>query len=175
MQTMKKLVRTFLIAAIIASCLACTQRKEEKNRAGAEINDPAYSFALADVDGKQVSLDGFKGKVIMLEFFTPWCLPCQMAAPEVQALFEKYKDKGFVVLGISLKEGSDVSSVKAFVKDYHLSYPALLDDGSISKKYGVFSIPTSFLIDRQGKIRSKHIGLIPDLTSTLSKEVEALL
>ncbi|HEX8949790.1 MAG TPA: TlpA disulfide reductase family protein [Dissulfurispiraceae bacterium] len=133
-------------------------------------------FVLAGPNNNRVSLGDYKGKVVMLEFFATWCPPCQMAAPDVESVYEKYKDRGFVVLAVSIDEGSDrAAAVGSFVKDLHLTYPVLLDDGKTSGQYGVSSIPTSYIIDRQGKLRNKHVGLLPDYAATLSKEIEALL
>lgn len=163
-----------LMVSVVASCASCGKR--EKASAPAEINNPAPPFTLTDLSGKKVSLADYKGSVVVLEFFTTWCGPCMLVAPEVQSVHERYRDKGLVVLAISLDEGSNaLASVKTFKKEYGISFALLMNDGTVGKQYGVFSIPTSFVIDRQGKITAKHMGMIPDLSKILSKEIETLL
>jgi peroxiredoxin len=163
---------------IVLSCLvlvtgSCT-KKDEKAIDKAEVKSPAPHFALSDLKGTQVKLDEYKGMIVMVEFFTTWCAPCQMAAPEVQALYEKYKDRGFVVLGVTI-EGRQEEALNSFTKQHSVTYPILIDDGATSRRYEVFSIPTSYLIDRQGVIISKHMGYNPDLPKALSREIEAHL
>lgn len=170
---MRRLFRFVLILCLAIVCFSCS--KGEKGAASTE-NSAAPSFVLADLNNNKVSLDTYKGKVVMLEFFASWCPPCQMSAPDVKSIYEKYRGRGLVVLAVSLDGGTEAkAAVSSFVKEFGLTYPALMDDGKTSKQYGVISIPTSFIIDRKGKIRNKHIGLIPDFSNTLSKEIEALL
>jgi len=99
-----------------------------------------------------------------------------MVAPELKSIYEKYRGKGLVVLGIAIDDGREaLPAVKNFVNEFGIPFPVMIDDGTVSRKYQVISIPTSFIIDKEGKIRDKHIGLLPDLASTLSKEIETLL
>ncbi|MFZ5996596.1 MAG: peroxiredoxin family protein [Nitrospirota bacterium] len=170
---MKKPLSLFVIIGIAVALFSCS--KGEKGAVETKAG-PAPSFVLADLNNHKVSLKDYSGKVVLLEFFATWCPPCQMAALELKAVYEKYRDKGFVVLAISIDEGPEaVSMVRAFAADHGLSFPLLLDDGSVSRQYGVISIPTSVIIDRQGTIRSSHMGLPPDFSAVLSKEIEALL
>lgn len=135
----------------------------------------APSFAIPDVNNRKVTLADYKGKVIMLEFTASWCPPCRISAKDVQTIYEKYKGKGFVVLGIFVDtEANAASLVDSFVKKFNITYPALIDDGSVSKQYSVNAIPTKFIIDKQGKIRKTYIGGKFDI-GTLSKEIEGLL
>ena len=170
----KRFCCLILIITLVNLSFSCFKGPEDSGRL--EINKAAPSFTLSDTEGKKVSLDDYRGKVVMIEFFTTWCLPCQMSAPDIQSVFEKYKDKGFYVIAISIDDGSNaINSVKAFVKEYKISFPALMDDGRVSKHYGVFSITTSFIIDRQGNVRNKHMGISSDFKKVISKEIEALL
>lgn len=172
--SIKRFCCLILIITLVSLSLSCFKAPEDSALLG--INKPAPSFTLSDLEGKKVSLEDYRDKVVMIEFFTTWCLPCQMSAPDIQSVFEKYKDKGFYVIAISIDEGSNsIHSVKTFVKEYNISFPTLMDDGRVSKKYGVFSIPTAFIIDRNGNIRNKHIGISSDFKKIISKEIEALL
>ncbi len=162
-----------MLMCLVLAAGGCS-KKGEQAVDKAEVKSPAPQFALSDLKGAQVKLDEYKGKLVMIEFFTTWCAPCQMAAPEVQALYQKYKDRGFVVLGVTI-EGRQEEALNSFVKEHNVTFPILIDDGATSRRYEVFSIPTSYLIDRQGIIVSKHMGFNPDLPRSLSMEIEAHL
>ncbi len=169
---MNKLFYTILILSTAVTFFSCSKGEQ----GAVSEKSAAPSFVLSDLQKHQVSLENYKNRVVMLEFFASWCPPCQMSAPEIKSVYEKYKDKGFVVLAISIDKGPDAAgAVSSFVKEFDLPYPALMDDGKASRQYGVVSIPTSVVIDKQGRIRSRHIGLSPDFSKALSKEIEALL
>lgn len=170
---MKKLAALFFASLVLTACLSCS--KNEKGVAGSG-TDAAPAFVLSTTDGAKVSLDAYRGKVVMIEFFASWCPPCQMVTPEIKSAYEKYKDKGFTVLAISIDDGPNAAAaVNNFIKTFGITYPVMLDDGVTSRKYQVISIPTSFIVDKNGKLISKHIGLIPNYTATLSREIETLL
>lgn len=115
-------------------------------------------FTLRDLNGEQVSLSDFKGKVVILDFWATWCPPCVIEIPHFIELYEKYKDQGFAMVGISLDHGG-VGVVESFVRKYQINYPILMADGQVVKAYGnITSIPTTFVIDRQGNIRRMYIG-----------------
>lgn len=170
---MKRLLHFVVAVCLAASFFSCS--KGDKGAASID-NSAAPSFVLTDLNNNKVSLDAYRNRVVMVEFFATWCPPCRMSAPDIKSVYEKYKDKGFVVLAVSIDQGPDAKAVvSSFVKEFGLGHPVLLDDGQTSTRYGVVSIPTSFIIDKQGIIRSKHIGLMPDFAGALSKEIEALL
>jgi thiol-disulfide isomerase/thioredoxin len=170
---MSKGFYSLLASLLVLTFLSCSRTE---NGAAVSSTGAAPSFILSTVKSDRVSLDDFRGKVVMIEFFASWCPPCQMIAPEIKSVYEKYRDKGFIVLAISIDHGpTAVSAVNNFVKMFALPYPVLFDDGKVSRQYQVISIPTSFIIDKQGKLRSKHIGLLPDFSDTLSREIETLL
>lgn len=138
--------------------------------------DKAPDFILSDINGSQVSLTSLKGKVVMLEFWATWCPPCKEAVPELNTVYEKYRGRGFVLLGVSVDKGEDNrAAVSAYVRRHSITYPVLLADSSTNGAYSVTSIPTSFIIDKDGKVVNKHIGFVPGSSDNLSKEIEALL
>jgi thiol-disulfide isomerase/thioredoxin len=170
---MKVLLNFFLAALVVATCLSCSG--PEKGTTGGNA-DSAPAFTLSNINNDKMRLSDYRGRVVMVEFFASWCPPCQMVAPEVKSIYEKYKDKGFVVVAVAIDEGANATAaVSGFIKDFGITYPVLLDDGTVSRKYQVISIPTSFLIDKQGKLRNKHIGVLPDFANTISREIETLL
>ncbi len=170
---MRKRFYFVLVSLAVAALFSCSKTE---HGVSVKDTDAAPSFVLSTVKSDRVSLDNYKGKVVMLQFFATWCPPCRMEAPEVESVYEKYRDKGFVVLAVSIDEGpTAASAVSKFAKEFNITYPVLLDDGKVSRQYQLISIPTSFIIDKQGKLRNKHIGLGPDFTESVSKEIEALL
>lgn len=136
----------------------------------------APDFSLSDASGNKIKLSDFRGKVVMLEFWATWCPPCIESIPAMKTVHEKYKDKGFVLLGISVDRGNNAATkVSSFIKENGVSYPVFLDDGNLSSTYDANSIPMSFIIDKNGHIAVRHTGFISDMVGTLSQEIEALL
>lgn len=133
-------------------------------------NAPAWT--LKDVKGHQVSLNQFKGKVVILDFWATWCGPCRLEIPGFIKLQKKYKKDGLEVVGVSLDDGPGV--VKKFIKSHHLNYTVVMGNQQIARDYGnIEAIPTTFVIDRKGRIVGKHVG-VTDL-STFEKQIKPLL
>lgn len=136
----------------------------------------APDFALRDADGKLVRLSDYRGKVVLLNFWATWCTPCRFEIPWFVEFQRQYKDAGLEVLGISMDEdGWEV--VRPFVTRFGVNYRILMGDDMVAQLYGgVDSLPTTFLIDRQGRIAGVHIGLVSkrsyerDLAELLGRE-----
>ena len=134
---------------------------------------PAPNFALKDINGNNISLTDYKGKVIILDFWATWCPPCIKEIPDFIELYEQYKDKGFVMIGISLYQAG-IEVVKEFAQSYKINYPIAMDDGQVNKAYGgITSIPTTFVIDSKGNIRKKYVGYIKK--SVFESDIKTLL
>lgn len=117
----------------------------------------AQNFLLPDLNGNQVSLTDQRGKIVFLNFWASWCLPCRSEMPSMEKLYNKFKNNDFTILAVNL--GESVSQVKAFKESLELSFPILLDaDSSVGYIYGAISIPTSYLIDRDGFILGGALG-----------------
>ncbi|HCU23854.1 MAG TPA: hypothetical protein DF383_02460 [Deltaproteobacteria bacterium] len=125
---------------------------------GPKIGDPAPDFSLSDRRGQSTTLSEFRGKVVLLNFWATWCGPCQHEMPSLEALYERYREKNFVVLGVSLDEEGWVA-IDAFLKQVPVQFPILLDSvQKTSELYQVYRIPETYLIDAQGKIVDKFVG-----------------
>ncbi|UCE51408.1 MAG: TlpA family protein disulfide reductase [Desulfobacterales bacterium] len=117
----------------------------------------AQNFILKDLNGSEVSLEDYRGKIILINFWATWCLPCRIEMPSMEKLYTRFKNDGFTILAIDMQEDAD--SVKAFKEKYKLNFPILLDsDGSVGQYYGVISIPTTYLVDREGYIIAGALG-----------------
>ncbi len=128
---------------------------------------PAPDFKLKTLDGKEVSLSDYRGKVVLINFWATWCPPCREEMPLFKRVYERYKNKGFEILAVSTD--TSVDPVKKFVKEYRLDFPVLLDTDNISSLYGIQGLPTSFLIDREGKIVKVRLGKYKEIESDLKK------
>lgn len=118
----------------------------------------APEFVLENLQGGDAALADYRGKVILLNFWATWCMPCRAEMPGMEALWQKYRGEGFVVVAISNDEGSK-KRVETFTKLLDLSFFVLLDpNGEVNDLYKVSNMPTSVLIDRNGKIISRIVG-----------------
>lgn len=121
------------------------------NREGLEPGVFPPSFSLANEKGENVSLADFKGKVILINFWATWCPPCIAEMPALNSLYEKFKDKNFVVIGIASQDAKD--DVDDFVKKSGITFPVLYDfDGKVSQKFKVNGFPETLLVSKEGKI-----------------------
>jgi len=130
-------------------------------------------FTMKDLDGKEVSLTSFKGKVILLNFWATWCGPCKAEIPGFVELQSKYKND-LVVVGYSVDD--EAPKARAFATEYKMNYPILLGEGreDVQDAYGpIWGIPASFIISRDGKVCRKHLGIAPK--AQFEREIKALL
>ncbi len=122
---------------------------------------PAPEFNLPDIHGNNVALSQFRGKVVLLNFWATWCPPCRKEIPDLIELHNQYGGQGFAVLGISLDEDG-ARAVRPFAAEHGINYPLLLGNEKVVADYGNFlGIPTSFLIDRGGRIVKSYEGARP--------------
>ncbi len=120
----------------------------------------APNFTLQDANGRPVHLTDYRGKVVLLNFWATWCGPCKIEIPWFVDFERRHKDQGFAVIGISMDEDG-WEAIKPFMSGTGINYRVLLGDDSIAQLYGgVNALPTTFVIDREGKIASVHQGLV---------------
>jgi cytochrome c biogenesis protein CcmG/thiol:disulfide interchange protein DsbE len=169
-----------LFAAVISiGCEKRGEQKEDRNEEGqnetyekSEGGEKADDFKLISTDGKELKLSDFKGKIVLLDFWATWCGPCRRGIPDLIDLQKKYKDD-LVVIGISLDRETK-NDVIPFIKEFKINYSVVYGDAAVVKAYGnIQSIPTSFVIDREGKLVDQHVGLMPK--SVYENEIKKLL
>jgi thiol-disulfide isomerase/thioredoxin len=118
---------------------------------------PPVDIVLEDLNAKTVRVSDFKGKIVLLTFWTTWCPDCRAEIPPLEKLYQRFKDREFVMLAINLRESAQV--VNAFFEKNRLSFTSLLDtDGEISFRFGIRSIPTAFILDKNGGLIAKIMG-----------------
>ncbi|MEJ2662355.1 MAG: TlpA disulfide reductase family protein, partial [Desulfobacteraceae bacterium] len=119
-------------------------------------SDPV-EVRLNDADGRPVSLSDFRGKIVFLNFWTTWCPTCRIEMPSMEKLHQKFKDGDFALVTVNLQEPA--SRVKEFFKEFKLTFTALLDaDGEVGIMFGINQIPTTYILDKQGRIIAKALG-----------------
>jgi peroxiredoxin len=135
----------------------------------------APDFVSENLRGGNTGLVDYKGKVVLLNFWATWCMPCREEMPGMETLWKNYKEQGLVVAAVSVDEGSR-GRIETFSKILDLSFPILLDpESKVSDLYKVSDMPTSFLIDRNGKIISRIVGTEEWASAEAIQLVEKLL
>lgn len=148
----------------------------DEEQAGACMADakPAnMNFKIKNLDGKEVELSSYKGKVVLLNFWATWCGPCKAEIPGFVELQAKYRDQ-LTILGYSVDD--DAPKARAFAEQYKINYPILLGEGreDVQDAFGpIYGIPASFLISKDGKLCKRHMGIAPK--AVFEKEITALI
>jgi len=133
---------------------------------------PVPPFLVNDLDGNVVSTAEWSGKIVVLNFWATWCPPCREEIPELITLADRYKDR-LIIVGVSMDD-SDPQEVKQFAKSMGMTYPIVMASREMVSEYGgVPALPTSFVINKEGRIVQKHVGLYP--TEVYEGEIRALL
>jgi thiol-disulfide isomerase/thioredoxin len=118
---------------------------------------PISDFSLPLLNGETRTLSGLKGKIVFLNFWATWCPPCRAEMPDMEKLYQKFKNEGLEFLTVNIQEHK--RDVEAFMKDFGLSFPVALDSrGDVATKYGIRGIPTTYIIDRDGRIIAAAVG-----------------
>ncbi len=165
---MIKILASVIILFYSVTVVGCQKQNEPKadqtpqdNTTLQDNNSKAPDFTLSNISGEDVSLSDFKGKVVIVDFWATWCPPCRKGIPDLISLQNEYKDK-VAVIGISLDRENTKAGVPDFVDRMGINYPIVyFNDKVINDFGGVNAIPTTFIIDQDGNIVKKIVGLYP--------------
>ncbi|CBK40401.1 Thiol-disulfide oxidoreductase [Nitrospira defluvii] len=143
--TRKLVVTVLLLSTLVGSALAMGSRPPAAGM-------PASGFSLTDLHGKTHSLEQYRGKIVLVNFWATWCKPCTSEMPAMQTVYEQLRDKDFVVLAVN--ELEDEAKVREHIQQYQHTFPVLLDrENQVANQYGVFGLPVSVFIDQQGVVQ----------------------
>ena len=165
------------LALLVVPLMLHTARLESKSDkpspAGHKSEGTAnLNLKFKDMNGAEVRLADYKGKVILLNVWATWCGPCELEIPELVEAYNKYKDDGVVVLGVSLDDSAE--TLRAYAPKKQMNYPLLLWDDAFEDAYGpIVGVPITFFIGRDGTISQRHFG--PVTKEGIDQEVKALL
>jgi peroxiredoxin len=163
------LVRSFAAIALVAVCplLACHSAHPP------QLGQPAPDFTLTDSTGSPLRLSAYKGKVVLLDFWATWCGGCKVEIPWYVEFQNKYRDDGLSAIGVSMDD-EGWKSVKPFLADHKLNYPAVIANQDVAHRYGgLTSLPMTLLIDRNGRVAESHAGVVDK--DAFEKKIKALL
>ncbi len=132
----------------------------------------APDFTLHGLTGSDLSLSNYRGQVVLVNFWATWCVPCRREMPDMQRVYMERKDRGFAIVAVNIQEARE--PINAFVSQYGLTFPIALDTkGEVTQRYGIYSLPTSYFIDKAGRIAEVRAGALTG--SDILKRVDALL
>ena len=139
------------------------------------LSGPAPGFTLASNAGQQVSLASLKGKVVMVNFWATWCVPCRQEMPHLQALYERYNSLGFELLAVNV-EKDNAEGARKWLEETPVTFPVLFDTkNEVTKRYKVQTMPSTVLVGRDGTMRFIHHGYKPGYENEYQTQVRALL
>ena len=162
-------MKTLIIAAIAAAVAVASGAA-----ARAADSRPAPNVTLEAADGSAVRVDAFRGKVVLIDFWASWCVPCKTSFPALDALYREYESRGLQVLAVNLDERRRDADL--FLRDRPHTMPVLFDPhGEAPKAFGVKGMPSSFVVDRAGTIRFTHMGYSANIGQQYRQEIDLLL
>jgi peroxiredoxin len=164
----------FLVIMGLHSSPGESRNSASSPEAGKSANTKAPDFTLKDVNGRTVALSSLKGKVILLNFWASWCPPCRAEMPSLNRLYNEIKAKGFEVVAVS--SDNSLSHIREFLVKSRVDFTVLFDEKkTVTLQYKVFSMPTTFLIDKEGFIVEKYYGEYEWTEPEVRSRIEKLL
>lgn len=164
-----------IAVATIGAVAALYSVRHSRARPGAASvtsNRIAPDFTLPRLDGQDLRLSSYRGKVVLLDFWASWCEPCRVETPRLVELQQKYGDRGLQIIGVSMDDSPEPA--RAFYQQFHINYPVVMGTAKTGELYGgVLGLPIAFLISRDGHIYKKHIGATDP--EVFEKEIKSLL
>ncbi len=167
MKQLQRFYGVIFLSLILALLNGCSEKAAES------ASNKLADFTLPDLAGRQVSLQSFEGKkIVVLNFWATWCGPCRHEIPDFNAAYESYKNRGVEFLGVSADQNAE-EVVPSFVNEIPIAYPVLLGSPELALKYGIRGFPTTYIIDKTGAVHRRFVGMID--RQTLEEELNKLL
>lgn len=161
------------IALVLTAVTGSAYADEQFTAADAKVA-PLADQSLLTLDGTPVSLNDLRGQVVLLDFWASWCGPCRESFPWMNSVQQRYGDDGLVIVGVNLDQ--DPAAARSFLQDVPAEFTILLDSqAQWPEAYGLFGMPSSYLIDRQGRIRAAHIGFHSNKVANYEATIAQLL
>jgi thiol-disulfide isomerase/thioredoxin len=168
---MKMLLTALGVALLLAGCVGTS-----KSNKPLVILGPAPEFSLKNVAGGELKSADLKGKVIVVDFWATWCVPCKVEIPRYNELRNKLAGKNVEFLGVTFESGDSVEDVKPFIKELKMEYPVVMGTDAVDKGFGgAIGYPTTFVVGKDWKVYRRYIGSPPDKIKQLEKDITALL
>jgi cytochrome c biogenesis protein CcmG/thiol:disulfide interchange protein DsbE len=163
-------------AAAVLALLAYGFTTEPRYIPSPFVAKPAPPLTLTLFDGSVLRLEDLRGKVVLLNFWASWCPPCRAEARTLEAAWQKYRNEGVVFVGVNIQESEP--DARAFLEEFGITYPNGIDRGSrLAIDYGVWGLPETFFIDREGRITYKHVGALgwPTIITKLDEALRGVV
>jgi peroxiredoxin len=155
-------------------CSAMLMMAITLNAHALSVGQASPDFTLPSSTGKNIRLQELRGQVVLINFWASWCGPCRQEMPLLEDIYKKYSKLGFTILGINVEQ--DSSKAATYLRDVPVSFPILFDtQNTLSKLYDVNAMPTTVIVDRNGKIRYIHAGYKPGYEETYKKQIKDLI
>lgn len=156
----------------LAACAPILHAGSRADTKAAAVGTIAPEFTLIDVNGKKLDLAAYRGKVVLLNFWATWCLPCRSEIPEFVKIQDTYRNRGLRIIGISLDDSA--KPVRVFCDQFKINYPVAVGNAALAERYGgILGLPVTFVIRCDGRIAARHNGAAT--LSRLEQEIRTLL
>lgn len=154
------IVIAVIVAAMLYGGIHAARKSRSGSTAGQLRGQPAPDFELKSLDGKNVKLSDFRGKAVLLNFWATWCGPCRIEMPWFVELQKEYGPQGLQIVGVAMDDPGSEAEIAKFARDLGVNYPVLLGTEPVGQSYGgVNVLPTTFFVDRDGKLVAREFGL----------------